>query len=769
MNFLRKHFRIISIISLTVVALVTALSVWELRKIRFDYDFESFFPVNDPDLDTYLQFRKTFEYDNEYVLLALEKKSGIFDQQFLADVQQLTDSLRVIPDITSVQSPTDMSYFTTSGSYPYIHISEPERYASDSVRIYQSKELVGSFFAPGGKSVSLFIKTTEGISKEKSDRVLARLNAEIARYKFDAVHLASKLNGQKVYLDRLQHEFIIFFIASFLLIVIFLYVSFRTFWGVWVPILIVILAIIWTLALMTATGKSLDIMTVLLPTMMFVVGMSDVVHIVTKYLEELRKGATNRFDTLLKTIKEVSFVTFITQVTTALGFLTLMNSHIAPIRDFGLYTSLGILIAFVLAFTIMPVVLNLIPRPDVGREAKTSFFWQRRLTRFLSWILRNGKKIGVATVALALLSGWGISRIHINNYLIEGLTRHDQLREDFIFFENNFSGVRPFEIIVTPSDSNSSVLGTKELRAIDKLENYLEKNYGVGFIISPATLVKAGNKTLNDGDNKYFRLPENDSALQEIAAEIAHQSVRKEIKLLIRVDEKKDSTTGKLISRTIGKEGRITGKMHDIGSEKIRAQNKALYAFMANDPAMKAIHIQLTGASVMLDKNNEYLVNNMLLGLLLSVIVVGVMMALIHRSWRMTVIAIIPNLIPILFMGGIMGFFGIDLKSSTSIIFCIAFGIATDDTIHFLGRLRLEMKNSKSVAFAIRRTFLSTGKAVIVTSLILSAGFMTLVGSGFESTYYFGLLVSITLVIAVLADLLLFPLLVSWFIRNENK
>ncbi len=758
MNFLRKHFKIISWISLGLVILITGLSVYELRKIKFDYDFESFFPVNDPDLETYLSFRKTFEYDNEFVLIGIENKKGIFRKDFLAKIETLTDSLKNVPDITSVNSPTTIQNTTITAlgpvQFPYLHVDDPSRYAEDSVTIYRSPELIGSFFSADGKSVSLFLKTTEGINKEKSDALVTHINALISNLHFDQVYTASKAKGQKVYLERLSKEFYVFFLASFLLIVLFLYISFRSFWGVWVPILVVVLAILWTLALMTAMGKALDIMTVLLPTMMFVVGMSDVVHIVTKYLEELREGNTNRFDALLKTIKDVGFATFITLLTTSLGFLSLLNSRVIPIRDFGIYTSIGVFIGFILAFTIVPLVLNVMPQPSLKLERNSSQFWNRRLIRILSWVFRNGKMIGVGTVVVILLSIWGIRNISLNNYMIEGLTTRDELRQSFEFFEKNFSGVRPFEMVVVPTDTSSTVLGVKELRAMDKMETWLKKNYDVGFILSPVTLIKGINKAQNNGNPEYFILPQDSADIAALSEQLMQFRKRKELKTFLTKDQK---------------QGRISGKMHDLGSKVIRERNKALESFIATDPAMKAIHVELTGAAVMLDKNNEYLVNNTLQGLLLSILIVALIIAFIHKSWKMAIIAVIPNLLPIVIIGGLMGLFGIELKSSTSIIFAIAFGIATDDTVHFLGRLKLELMKGKSVAYAMKRTYLSTGKAVIVTSLILSAGFMTLIASGFESTFLFGLLISITLLIAVVTDLLLFPLLVVWLIKNKEK
>jgi predicted RND superfamily exporter protein len=272
-------------------------------------------------------------------------------------------------------------------------------------------------------------------------------------------------------------------------------------------------------------------------------------------------------------------------------------------------------------------------------------------------------------------------------------------------------------------------------------------------MFSPATLVKGVNRVQHGNDNKFYVIPANDS---DVVAAVDQIKDYKKAKGEVR----------KLITKN-GSQARLTGKMPDVGSKEFRARSEALYAFVSKDPALQAINVRITGAALMFDKNNQYLVDNTIQGLFLSILVVAIISAIVHRNWRMTLIAIIPNLIPIIIIGGLMGYLGIDMKSATSIIFSIAFGIATDDTIHFLARLRLEMKEGRSVLYCVKRSFLSTGKAVIVTSLILCGGFFSLISSGFESTFYFGLLVSITLFVAVLTDLLLFPLLVIWLIKNN--
>lgn len=759
MNLFRRYYKWIGIISISAIIVVTGISVYTLRNISFKNDFDSFFPVNDPDLDIYLKFRETFEHDDEFLLIAIENDAGIFQQDFLQKVGSLSDSLKALRNITSLESAIDQDYMTITDfglplHDPYLHINEPERYAADSARIYQSEEMVGSFFGTDRKSVCIFMKTTVGMEKATADSLVDAVYHATDRFAFDHVRVVGKAKGQQAYANKIAMEFRIFFIASVILLILFLYISFRSLWLIWIPLTIVVLATIWTLALMTALGKSLDIMTVLLPTMMFVIGVSDVVHIVTKYLEELRKPHTNRFDVLITTIKEVGFVTFLTLLTTSLGFLSLLNSRIVPIRDFGMYTSIGVFIGFVLSFAIVPFALNIIPAKNLHLERKSAFFWNRYLLRLLIWVFANRKKIVVGACVVIAFSIFGLTQIERNNYMLEGLTAKDEGRKVFVYFEENFSGARPFEMLITPRDTSGDLMSAPQIQAIDKLEHYLKQNYHAGFLLSPASLIKEANKAQHSGDPEFYYVPADTSEVNALIETVAPARNRKEARMVVTTD---------------GRQGRITGKMHDIGSKAIGEQNEALFAFMQNDPAMAAIDVHLTGAAVMLDKNNEYLVANTIQGLLFSVFVVALIVGLIHRSLRMAFIAIIPNLVPILIIGGVMGYAGIDMKSTTAIIFAIAFGIATDDTVHYLGRLKLELSKGKPLLYAIKRTYISTGKAVIVTSIILSAGFMSLMVSGFQSTFQFGMLVSITLLAGIIVELLLFPLLVLWLFRKPTR
>jgi uncharacterized protein len=744
--------------SKAIVALVLVITLGAFyfsSHLKFDYDFESFFPTDDKDLQFYLDYRQQFEYDNEFVLVGIENNKGIFNASFLKRVQALTDSVKKIHNVTKVLSPSTVkqSIIAPVGfiEVPFLHIDDSTRYATDSALIYQSPELIGSVFPADAKSVALFIKTKEGIAKLPSDTLLIKLEKLLASFNFEKTHVAGKMKAQYVYIDRIQKEFVIFLFTSLFLVIIFLYFSFRSFWGIWIPVVVVLLSIAWVLGFMGLINKPLDIMMVLLPTMLFVVGMSDVVHVLTKYLEELREGKEKNA-AFITTIKDVGLPTFITLLSTAIGFLSLLYSSIKPIRDFGIYTSIGILVAFILSFTFLPALILLRKKPILLKQKNEELFWSKNLHRLLLWTFKHKKRVSIGTVIILCASVFGISRIVVNNNLLEDIVDTDSLKQDFYFFEKHYSGVRPFEMSVKLKDPKQQLFDYAAVAELNKLENYLQKDYGVGFIYSPLTILKSLNRALNNGNPAYYTIPNDTASYNEVMQLYQKIKKRPELKTLITPNEKWT---------------RITGKMNDIGSLKVRNLDKNLTAFIEKNLTPNVFEFELTGAAVMIDKNNEYLVYNMLQGLLLSVLVVALIIALIHRSLKIVIISIIPNIVPMLLIGGLMGYLGIEMKISTSIIFSIAFGIATDDTIHLLARLKLELDKGKSFLYALKRTYISTGKAVVVTSLILSAGFLTLVLSDFQSTFYFGVLVSVILFLAVIVDLLLLPLLLLWMIRKR--
>jgi predicted RND superfamily exporter protein len=722
-----------------------------LKEIKFDYDFEAFFPNEDEELELYNNYRKTFGFDNEFVLLCVENKKGIFEKDFLQKVDKLTQELVEIDNIEKVNSPTNLKSIAWGGLMPIqkrvLHFEDPELYKDDSIEIYNTPHLVGSFFPENAKSLSIFVKTKDLLSKNKSDTLALKIEKALYRYGFDEVHYVGRIFGQKVYLENLEKEFVVFLLLSFGLIIIFLWFSFRSLYGVVVPVVIVLVSILWTLGIMKLAGKSIDIMTVMLPTMMFVAGMSDVVHFFTKYFEEVAKG-TPKKEIYPLILKEVGFPTFLTLITTVVGFLSLLFSSITPIRDFGIYTSIGVVIAFILSYTFLPALLHFFTPKKLVTVHGTNNRTTNIMRTGLFWIFRNQRTILVITSVVLVLSVIGISKVKVNNILLEDLSEEVKIKRDFLFFDENYSGVRPFEIQVTLKDKTKKVWDRDVLLEIDKVDRFIQKEYGAGFILSLPQIVKSIHHSMGDS----YSMP-NDSDYVAIKEAI--------------IDNKKNRDLKQLINKE-GDQTKISAKTQDMGSMYIAEHNKHLYEFIEKNVKKDLLEFKITGAAHLVDRNNEYMVSNMTQGFIFSVIVIALLTFFLHRSWRMVLVFVLPNLIPLVIIAGLMGYMGIELKAGTSLVFSIAFGIATDDTIHFISRLKIELAYGKSLIYAFKRTYFETGKPIILTTFILLGGFMSLMTSNFQSTYYFGFLICITIVVAVLADIFLLPVLLFLIYRKTQ-
>ncbi|MCJ8163544.1 MMPL family transporter [Pontibacter sp. E15-1] len=750
------NYRKLSLFLLLLIGLLTACSVYFASRLRFDYNFENFFPKGDPDLAYFLSYRDKFGNDNDYLLIGLENQGSLFEQPFLTKVDSLTSFMQRQPHVEAVLSPTTVKspiieqfgYF----EIPYLHVAEPERYEQDSVAIYTSRELVGTLFSENARAVSIFVQTSDNLGKEASDTLMAALNGKLAQLQLQESHVAGKALAQSVFVDKMKIELAIFMSASILLVILFLWITFRTAWGVLVPLVVVLLSVLWAMGVMGLFNKPIDVMTMLLPTILFVVGMSDVIHILSRYITELGNGM-EKLPALKITVKEVGMATFLTSLTTSIGFLTLLTTAIVPIRNFGLYTAIAIGLAYVLAFTLLPAILILIKKPNPVRARRVDFSWPILLGRMLRFVLQHPKEILVSSFAIIVISLAGISQIKVDTTLLEDLGDDDPILQDFRYFEDNFSGVRAFEMHLIAAKGHS-MYDLEVLHEVEKLERYLTHTYGLNFITSPASVVKTINRAQNGGLDDYFKLPESKRGLQQVKQRLQAFRNRSELRSLVTAD---------------AAEGRLTGKMKDIGSAAATVQNDSLRSYIRQHINPDFLHTRLTGSSILLDKNNAYVTKNMMQGLLIAFGVIALIVGLVFRSLRMVVISLIPNVIPLLMIGGLMGFMGVNMTVSISIIFTIAFGIAVDDTIHFLSKLKLELLAGKSLPYAVKRTFISAGKAIIITSCILVAGFLTLVLSTFDATFYVGLFVSLTLLFAVVADLYLLPVLILLFYKHPRK
>ncbi|RAK70156.1 efflux RND transporter permease subunit [Hymenobacter edaphi] len=753
--------RSLSLLTLAALALLGLLALTGLLRLRFNYNFNDFYPTGDPDLAYYQDYARRFGNDNDYVLVGLEAPAGrtVFDADFARRVDAFTRFAQRQRNVRQVVSPTTASNPIVEGlgvfNVPYLHLDQlgrdPASRARDSALIYRTPGLVGNLFAPDARAVAVVLQTTPDLKKPPGDTLLAALRGELRRLGVgdEQIHFGGKMVAQSVFVDRLRVEMAVFVSLSVLLVMGLLWLTFRAWWGVVLPLSVVAGATVGGLALVGWSGAGIDLMTALLPVMMCVVGIADSVHLLTRYVTETGEG-TPTVPALRISMRESMFGSGLSALTTSLGFFTLTASHIRPIHNFGLYTGLAVLIAYALSFTLLPALLVLLPRPQQKFGAGRS--WDGPLMRLLAWVLRRRALIVGAAAVLVVGALAAASQVRIESRLLDDLADDDPVQLDFRFFERAFAGVRPFELHLLPQGGRT-VYSLDVLRETEEIEAYLQSRYGLRFVASPVTVVKSLRKALNGGALAEYRLPDSEAELQRLLRRLRPFRKKPEFRALALDD---------------ARQGRLTGRMPDPGSTTVARLNRGLQQFLRTHTDPGVLRTRQTGSALLIDKNNQNLTRDMLLGIGMDVVMVTVIVLALFRSFRMVPVVLIPNLLPIVVVGGVMGLCGVPMKVSTSIIFTIAFGIAVDDTIHFITKLRLMLGKEPTVEAAVRHTYRLAGKAVIVTSLILVGGFSTLLFSSFDGTFYVGLLIGLTLLFGVVAELTLLPILILHFYKKPR-
>jgi uncharacterized protein len=748
-------------ISKVILMVVLAISVFlgfYAKEIKFDYDFEAFFPADDAETQFFEEHRHRFESDNDFIFIALRNEKGAFEQDFLEKVAGFVDSLSKDTLIRDVKCLTHMDEYIKAPfsplpfKRPYITIDQPEKYASDSVRIFKLPELAGFFINDKADALLVNVQHREYLSKENCDRVKDHIDALLKHYELTDYKYAGRTIGMGYYIHKMQFETGLFMGLSFILVIIFLFLTFRSFWGVWVPLSIVTLSMLWIVGFMALVGQPINLILTVLPSIIFVVAMSDVIHLVSKYMDELRAGR-KQLDAIKTAYREVGLATLMTSLTTAIGFISLLTVNMKPIRDFGIYTAIGVMLAFALAYTLLPALLILTKPPKIADQSILENRWYKILHGLFKFLVRNRKAVVGVSVVTLILSIGGTLLIERNYFLLEDLRKDSPLTKEYAYFDQEFMGLRPFELAVEVKDPTKNVFSPEVLHEMDEIEKYLVSDYGLKRTFSVVTLLEIANRSEHGGQFDYQVLPDSGDT-------------RRFVEQLKTYD--KDSTLFMFVDST-GRFGRISSTIGDIGLYAIQEKNDRLFRFIHENVDSNLIELHLTGTAHLLDRNMTSLARNLIWGLLVSVGIIGLIMGMLYRSVKMVIIALIVNILPLLMISAILGIAGVDLKVSTAVIFTISFGIAVDDTLHFISRFRQELGKGKSIVYAVKRTFLSTGRAIVLTSVILCAGFLLLIFSDFLGTFYVGFLISLTLLFALLCDLLLLPVLILLFFKERDR
>ncbi|MFI5170818.1 MAG: RND family transporter [Chitinophagales bacterium] len=737
---------------LVVFLLLAGVSIFFTAKLKFSYDYEDFFPKGDPDLDFYYLFREKFEHDDNFLLVGFKPENGIFEKQFLTKLDSATSLIGKINNVGRVYSITNFNYFVKSPfgfiDYPALHIDEEERYAFDSTRIQLDERIKGKLISEDFSTAVIFIKTNDTLVQEESKGLIDDVTSSVQKAGLQDYHLLGKSNFQ-IEIVKIQHrEFIVFSLLSVLLVSIVTYLMFRNFWCVFISMLTVGVSLMLFTGILGAAGIEQNVMSTLFPIVIIIIGISDAVHFIGKYIIELRKNP-NKNIALFKTLADIGFATFLTAVTSAIGFMTMLTSNVPPIKFFGVLSGLGVLLVyFVVLFFISPL-LKLFSLKQLDSLTKKD---ENNWGRFINSIYFSGKdhpsRILLTGGLILFVFIFGMTRISTDIHLEAGMPKNAQVTKDFHFFEENFNGFRPLEI-AAEAKNGFTIDSPEILKEIDKVETYVKSFDIINGVQSITMVYKSLNRAYEGDDPAAYKLPDEEIKYKMFANDLKKTKLS-EINVLISEDKKY---------------GRISGFVSDTGTDSIRSVQNSIKDFIAKNTNPEQVAFTVTGTGIIFDKNTEYLRNNIISGVLLAFLCIGIVMAFMFRNWKMVIISIIPNIIPLVVCAGIMGLLKIELDAPTSIIFGISYGIAVDDTIHFLSKFRIERMKGADMELAIRNTFHETGKAVFIMSVILLFGFLILLFSPTAAIFNIGLLTGITLFSAIWPDVFLIPIMLRKWMK----
>ena len=725
---------------LLILLLVTTGFAYQIRHLQFNDNFDLFFPEGDKDLEYYQKINEEFGVFNNFLFIAL-KDSNVYEDDFLKRLEKLTITLEKLPQSTLVTSATNFQrYQITPFGLNRFNVINPNK---DLIKaeVKENDQLYGQFFGKDDISTGLILRHIPFTNRKEADTFYLGLLNTLESQAFTNTVISGKIQAQHDFTLRLQGELGLLLGASILLVIIMLAIVFKTIRGVIIPLVTLVTTLIWMFGFFALTGKQIDVLSIMIPPILLVVSMSDVIHLCNKFNDSYNRGLS-LIESLRVCFKYVGLATFLTSVTTAIGFFSLMVSPISPIKDFGLYTGIGIIFAFIVTFTTIPFLLVVLGK-GLNPKTVSEGFWNKLLNISFLWVLKNRKTVISISIVLLIIGIIGSSYVQRNTFLIVGVDKNDPLMESMRYFDEQYDGNKPFELtIALPSEEN--LFKETTLNKLEQVHDYLNDEYGISHIESPLMIIRAINQALNGGASSEFKNPTKEDFSR--VKRLYNSPQFAEIK-------------GKLHSKD-GVTLRVNGRGKDIGSAKAATKNKEFNDFMANNMMHEVFDYRITGTSYLIDKTDDYIVRSILIGLIVAIAAVALLMFIVSRSWKVMLISIITNLLPLIVLSGIMGLSGVDLNIATAVIFSIAFGIAVDDSIHFITRYQLECKGIGNV-LAIRRTYLSTGKSIILTTAVLFVGFIVFLFSGFSATYYIGLFVGITFILAIIADLTLLPALLS--------
>ena len=764
-------FRIPLIIALV---LLTVFMGYHASKVQMSYDFSRAIPTDHPKYKAYLEFKKTFGEDGNLLTIGFTSANFFEVNQFnaLTHFQDRLKKINGVEDIISVNGAVTLKKNDSTSKLDAIRIFPANinsQHTLDSLKdiFYSLPFYRGLLYNPETKAYLLGLRINSAILGSKArETTIGEIEKEAAAFA-EATKLDLHLSGLPLIRTnvalRIAQEMQWFLLGSVLLSALILFIFFRSLSTTLLSLAVVLIGVVYSLATIQMLGFRITLLNALIPPLVVVIGIPNCIYFLNKYHTAFMKTGDKK-KAIVEMIGKMGVVTLFCNISAALGFAVFALTKSIILKEFGIVAGINIMALFFISLILIPIALYYMAEPRKKHTRYLENKWlQTLLTTIEQWVFSNKRTVYLATVLALIFSIIGISKLKTQSFIVDDLPKKDKIYTDLRFFESNFRGIMPLEILVDTKKKNG-IAGSRALSVYDKVSSfsaYIASYPEMARPLSLAEGLKFARQGFYEGDSNNYSMPNAfDGAFMAdyMKPSKGNAPAKGSLEKLMSsfIDSNKQVT-------------RISVNMADVGSMRMPILIDSLEAHVPDYFDTSKVSVQLTGSSITFLEGSRFIIKGLKESIFWAFLFISLCMLYLFRSFRILLCSLIPNLIPLVMTAGLMGWMGIAIKPSTVLVFSVALGIAIDITIRFLVNYKQELPHfNGKVHETVVQTIRETGISIVYTSLVLIAGFIIFVISGFGSTQALGWLTSFTLLVATLTNLILLPVLLLLAAKKKS-
>ncbi|MBN8702606.1 MAG: MMPL family transporter [Bacteroidetes bacterium] len=740
------------------LGVITIFMGYMATKIELSYSYARALPVNDESYLNYEEFKKLYGEDGNVVVIGVQD-STIFSLNKFNAWYDLGDRISKIDGIKNVMSIGRLYNIVRNDSLsrfdfvPLLSSKPKSQHELDSIKgIIYSLRFYDQLFINKETHATIMALTFDQSKLNSKSRldIVDEIDAVVAKFQEEQhteVHLSGMPYIRSKFMKKVSGEMKLFLVLALCVTTLILWIFFKSFNSVFYSLIVVVVGVIWSLGILALFGYKITILSGLIPPLIIIIGLPNCIFLINKYQEQLLIHG-NKMKALTRTVEKVGLSNFLANITTSIGFAVFYFTNSTLLMEFGLVAAINVMATFTVAMIFIPIMFSFLPTPSIKHTKHLSgkrINWMLELVDRL--VHNHRKKIYLIITIITAISLYGMTKINVIGYVVDDLPKKDPIYTHLRFFEENFKGVLPFEVSIDTQKENGVFSDNATvLYKINSLQKIFKEYPEFSKPVSIVEAVKFSYQAYKDGEAKYYILPGSTELknLTEYTSSVKGQ----ENKLANFIDSTKRYT-------------RVSYQMSDVGSVRIKELMLEIQVKIDSIFNPSEYKVALTGFSSVFLKSNDYLFYHLFVSLLIAIVLILLIGMVLFRSVAIIVLSKLPCLIPLVMTAGIMGFFDIPFKSSTILIFSIAFGIASDGTIYILTEYRHQLRKNKRsrgmISKAVSLTIKETGLSMIYTAVILFSGFAIFAASSFGGTQALGILISITLLVSLVTNLVLLP------------